>query len=204
MRRRQGAGILMVRCRAMRLLCASKDSLAPMARGQPGSAQLMSLWRPSSLGAAWAVGRAMEEQVAWRPRADLMNVLVDEGFVLLGLGADPGTAWTCRASLSLRRGPCGSETPPDAGQCHSVTLFAISASGVHFEGASSRLCGIRANTPWGTSICQSGTRSSSNRTSTCRMSFMWTLVTKWCGTIRMHTTIRPPECQGRSFSTLER
>jgi uncharacterized protein YciI len=35
-------------------------------------------------GAAWQAGRAMEEQVAWRPHADFMNALVDEGFVLLG------------------------------------------------------------------------------------------------------------------------
>jgi uncharacterized protein YciI len=35
-------------------------------------------------GAAWQPMRAMEEQEAWRPHADFMNALVDEGFVLLG------------------------------------------------------------------------------------------------------------------------
>jgi hypothetical protein len=35
-------------------------------------------------GAAWVAGRSMEGQDAWRPHADYMNALVDEGFVLLG------------------------------------------------------------------------------------------------------------------------
>ena len=35
-------------------------------------------------GAAWHAGRGMEEQDAWRPHADFMNALVDEGLVLLG------------------------------------------------------------------------------------------------------------------------
>jgi uncharacterized protein len=35
-------------------------------------------------GPAWQAGRPLEEQDAWRPHADFMNALVDEGFVLLG------------------------------------------------------------------------------------------------------------------------
>jgi hypothetical protein len=35
-------------------------------------------------GAAWQSGRPMEAQDAWRPHADFMNALVDEGFVRLG------------------------------------------------------------------------------------------------------------------------
>lgn len=35
-------------------------------------------------GPAWRYGVPMEEQEAWRPHADFMNALVDEGFVRLG------------------------------------------------------------------------------------------------------------------------
>ncbi len=35
-------------------------------------------------GAAYKRGEPMEAQEAWRPHADFMNALVDDGFVLLG------------------------------------------------------------------------------------------------------------------------
>ena len=35
-------------------------------------------------GPAYRHGRPMEEQEAWRPHADFMNALLDEGFVVLG------------------------------------------------------------------------------------------------------------------------
>jgi uncharacterized protein YciI len=37
-----------------------------------------------SLGAAWNDSAPLEEQVEWRPHADFMNALHDEGFVVLG------------------------------------------------------------------------------------------------------------------------
>ena len=35
-------------------------------------------------GPAYRDGTPMEEQEAWRPHADLMNALVDDGFIVLG------------------------------------------------------------------------------------------------------------------------
>ena len=35
-------------------------------------------------GPAYRHGTPMEQQEAWRPHADFMNALVDDGFVLLG------------------------------------------------------------------------------------------------------------------------
>jgi hypothetical protein len=50
-------------------------------------------------GAAWQPTRAMEEQEAWRPHADFMNALVDDGFVVLGGPLDePDVLLIVRAS----------------------------------------------------------------------------------------------------------
>jgi len=35
-------------------------------------------------GPAWRRGTPMERQEAWRPHADMMNAMVDDGFVQLG------------------------------------------------------------------------------------------------------------------------
>jgi uncharacterized protein YciI len=53
-----------------------------------------------SRGPAWAAGRPLEEQDAWRAHADFMNALHRDGFVLLGgpLEGTPDVLLIVRAS----------------------------------------------------------------------------------------------------------